>query len=83
MTKMVTKTATFEDVESDLLYNAHKNSNTPIFFRKYFGELNRRLIKGRGFLDGPLGIIESIYQAYSKTITYIMLYEKNKKSPSI
>ena len=42
----------------------------------------------QGFLDGTIGIIESIYQAYSKTITYIYLYEKqhaddSKKSGSL
>ncbi|GIW64220.1 MAG: glycosyl transferase [Patescibacteria group bacterium] len=78
--KMVEKTAIFEDIESDLLYHAKKNANTIIFFRKFFGELYRRLIKKFGFLDGKIGIIESIYQAFSKTITYLFLYEKNKIS---
>lgn len=78
--KMVEKTAIFEDIESDLLYHAKKNANTMIFFRKFFGELHRRLIKNFGFLDGTIGIIESIYQAFSKTITYLFLYEKNKIS---
>ena len=85
---MVQKTLLFEDVESDLLLKANKKVSTFIFFRKYFGELYRRLIKHRGFLDGTVGIIESIYQAYSKTITYLFLYEKQhakdtKKSSSV
>src|SRR3989344_6815662 len=73
---MVNKTAIFEDVEADLLYRAKKNVGVAIFFRKYFGELYRRLIRGAGFFDGTAGVIESCYQAYSKTITYLMLYEK-------
>lgn len=77
---MVAKTTVFEDIDSNLLYKAKKPANTIIFFRKYLGELWRRLFKSFGFMDGSYGIIESLYQAYSKTITYLMLYEKNKIS---
>ncbi len=79
----VEKTIRFEDIESQLLYAADKPVSTPIFFRKYFGELYRRLIKNQGFMDGQFGITESIYQAFSKTITYLFLYEKKKKSSSL
>lgn len=75
---MVKKTTIFEDIESDLLHKARKRSSTPIFFRKYFAELFRRFFRKLGFLDGSVGIIESIYQAYSKTITYLYLYEKSR-----
>ena len=74
--EMVQKTLLFEDIESDLLFKANKKANTLTFFRKFLGELYRRLIKHRGFMDGSVGIIESVYQAYSKTITYLFLYEK-------
>ncbi len=81
---MVKKTVIFEDIESNLLLKAKKTSGTKTFFRKYLAELYRRLIKNLGFLDGPFGIIESIYQAFSKTITYLFLYEKqNKKGRSL
>lgn len=79
LSKMVKKTVIFEDIESDLLLKAKRKTGTDTFFRKYFAELYRRLIKGLGFLDGPFGIIEAIYQAFSKTITYIFLYEKQNK----
>jgi glycosyltransferase involved in cell wall biosynthesis len=78
ISNMVKKTIIFEGMESDLLHKARKKANTFIFFRKFCGELFRRLIKYKGFLDGKEGITESIYQAYSKTITYLMLYEKNE-----
>jgi len=78
---MVKKTLVFEDIESDLLFKANKNVSTPIFFRKFFGELTRRAIRKAGFLDGQVGIIECIYQAYSKTITYLLLYEKKNRRP--
>lgn len=78
--KMVEKTIIYENIEATLLYQAHRPASTPIFFRKFFGELFRRLVRKKGFLDGHLGIIESMYQAFSKTITYIYLYEKTKSS---
>lgn len=81
---MVEKTLNFENIESDLLYNAKRPVNVIIFFRKFYGEMWRRLIKNAGFMDGSYGILESLYQAFSKTITYLLLYEKtyvkNEKS---
>ena len=73
---MVDKTSVFEDIESDLLFKAGRKVNSLTLFRKFLGELNRRLIKKQGWRDGSYGIIESFYQAYSKTITYLYLYEK-------
>jgi len=79
--QMVQKTLTFEDIESELLFQAHKPVSTPTFFRKFMGELCRRLIKRMGFLDGTIGIMEGLYQAFSKTITYLLLYEKKNRRP--
>lgn len=76
---MVEKTLLFENIESELLFQAKKPVSTLIFFRKYLGELLRRLVLKTGFLDGTVGIIESVYQAYSKTITYLLLYEKKNR----
>lgn len=78
--EMVKKTISFENIESDLLFQAKKPVTIITFFRKFLGELVRRLIIKKGFLDGSIGIIESIYQAYSKTITYLFLYEKKISS---
>jgi glycosyltransferase involved in cell wall biosynthesis len=74
--QMVQKTAIYENIEADLLFKANRSVSTGIFFRKFLGELSRRLFKNKGFADGDLGVIESIYQAFSKTITYLFLYEK-------
>ncbi len=79
--QMVEKTTKFEDIESDLLFKANRSVNTLTFFRKFIGELWRRMFKNLGLLDGIWGIIESIYQAFSKTITYIFLYEKKYYQP--
>lgn len=79
--QMVNKTIVFENIESDLLFKADKPVSTPTFFRKFFGELYRRLLKSAGFLDGTIGIMEAVYQAFSKTITYLLLYEKKNRRP--
>jgi len=79
---MVTKTAMYEEIESELLYKAGIIPRTRTFFRKFLGELDRRMILKMGFLDGTIGVIEAIYQAFSKTITYLFVYEKHKKSSS-
>lgn len=76
---MVSKTIVYEDIESDLLFKAKRPVVLSTLFRKFFGELYRRMCKNVGFLDGTYGVIESLYQAYSKTITYLMLYEKYQK----
>ncbi|CAN5241578.1 glycosyltransferase family 2 protein [soil metagenome] len=75
---MVEKTTVYENIEAQLLYEAGREVKISTFFRKFFGELFRRMFKQHGYLDGTAGIIESIYQAYSKTITYLYLYEKKK-----
>lgn len=82
---MVSKTALFEDMESQLLFDAKRRVSVPIFFRKFFGELYRRLFKKQGYKDNTPGVIEAVYQAYSKTVTYLYLYEKylNKKGTSL
>jgi glycosyltransferase involved in cell wall biosynthesis len=76
---MVGKTIKFENIEAEMLKNAKRPVNLLTFFRKFFGELFRRLVKNKGFLDKTYGVIESVYQAYSKTITWLLLYEKQKR----
>lgn len=75
LSSMVAKTSKFEKIESKLLLEARRKVSISTFFRKYLGELYRRLFKHQGWRDGPYGIIESLYQAYSKTITWLLLYE--------
>lgn len=83
LTQMATKTIVYENIEANLLYVAKRKVNTFLFFRKFLGELFRRLIKNKGYKDGTYGVIESIYQAFSKTITYLFLYEKYKKNRNL
>lgn len=81
--EMVEKTIIFENIEADLLFKAKRKTGVLIFFRKFLGEIYRRVFKWFGFLDGTIGIISAIYQAFSKTITYLFLYEKYKKNRSL
>lgn len=80
--EMVKKTMIYEEIEAQLLFEARRPVTTLTFMRKFFGELMRRLVLKRGFLDGTFGIIEAFYQAYSKTITYLYLYEKYQHEKS-
>ncbi|MFA6005478.1 MAG: glycosyltransferase family 2 protein [Patescibacteria group bacterium] len=73
---MVASTIVYETIEAQQLLEAGRNVRTFTFFRKFLGELFRRLIKKSGHLDGTYGVIESMYQAYSKTITWMLLFEK-------
>jgi glycosyltransferase involved in cell wall biosynthesis len=75
---MVDKTIVYEEIEAELLHTAGRPADVPTFFRKFLGELMRRLVFKKGYADGDIGIIESIYQAFSKTVTYLFLYEKKK-----
>ncbi|GIW62344.1 MAG: glycosyl transferase [Patescibacteria group bacterium] len=77
---MVTKTALYEEIEAGLLFEYKRQVSVPTFFRKFGGELYRRLIKKKGYKDGIWGVLESFYQAYSKTTTWLYLYEKYKQN---
>jgi len=77
--QMVEKTLVFENIESQLLYDAGREVYVGTFFRKFLGELWRRMVQKQGIVDGRIGIMECVYQAFSKTITYILLYEKKNR----
>ena len=80
---MVKKTIRFEQIEAKLLYQANRSVGPFTPLRKFCGELMRRLIIKQGFRDGPYGIIESFYQAYSKSLTWLFLYEKYYQSKKL
>ncbi len=81
-TSMTTKTIKYEAIEAELLSKAGRASTTLICMRKFAGELWRRLIRDRGYRDGVIGYLEAVYQAYSKTVTYLFVYELEHKSPA-
>ena len=76
LTEMIDKTNTWSEVEAQLLYKSkHPQMTWWRFFSVAAREFWYRAILKLGFLDGPIGIIEIIYQMYSRMITYAKLWE--------
>ncbi|MBU2036298.1 MAG: glycosyltransferase family 2 protein [Patescibacteria group bacterium] len=76
ISEMVEKTNKWSEIEAKLLFKSnHPKMVWWRFFSVAFREVWFRGIKKLGFLDGPIGIIEIIYQMYSRMITYAKLWE--------
>lgn len=76
LTDMVEKTNTWSEIEARLLYDSgHPKMNIFRFFTAGFREVWYRGIVKLGFLDGTVGVIEIIYQTFSRLITYSKLWE--------
>jgi len=74
---MVEKTNKWSEIEAKLLFESgHPKMNFFRFCSAGFREFWYRGIVKLGFLDGRVGVIEIIYQMYSKLITYAKLWEK-------
>jgi len=81
LSEMVEKTNKWSEVEAKLLYDSrHPKMNTLRFFSAGFREAWYRGIVKLGFLDGTVGIIEIIYQVFSRLITYSKLWELQLKN---
>ncbi len=73
---IVSKTNRYSDEESRIFLEggvARVNSFTLI--RKLCMEIFRRGVLKAGFLDGPIGLIQTIYQGFSVFISYAKLFE--------
>lgn len=78
---MVKKTNKWSDIEANLIYNSGHPKMVPWrFLRIMLTEAFDRLIKKQGFRDGKEGIIYSLYQVWSRFITYAKLWELQIKS---
>jgi glycosyltransferase involved in cell wall biosynthesis len=81
LTEMVEKTNKWSEIEAKLLYDSgHPKMNVFRFFSAGFREAWYRGIVKLGFLDGTVGIIEIIYQTFSRLITYSKLWELQLKN---
>jgi glycosyltransferase involved in cell wall biosynthesis len=81
LTDMVDKTNKWSEIEAELLYKSgHPKMNFFRFFSAGFREAWYRGILKLGFLDGTTGIIEIVYQAFSRLITYSKLWELQNKN---
>jgi hypothetical protein len=75
--EMVEKTNDWSEIEATLLFESgHPKMNFLRFFSVAIREFWYRFVLKLGFLDGTAGVIEVIYQVYSRLITYAKLWEK-------
>lgn len=80
LSEMVSKTNEWSEIEAQLLYKSgHPKVTWWRFFSVAIREIWFRGIKKLGFLDGTVGIIEIIYQSFSRMITYAKLWEMQVK----
>ncbi|MCX6704822.1 MAG: glycosyltransferase family 2 protein [Candidatus Woesebacteria bacterium] len=80
LSEMVEKTNKWSEIEAKLLYNSgHPKMNIFRFLSAGFREFWYRGIIKLGFLDGTVGVIEIIYQTFSRLITYSKLWELQLK----
>jgi glycosyltransferase involved in cell wall biosynthesis len=80
LSKMVDKTILWSSVEAKLRFDTHHPKITWWRFpRVMFSAFFTSFITQRGLRAGTVGIIESIYQAYSMFFTYVKLWEMQNK----
>ena len=73
---MVEKTNQWSDVEASLRFKSkHPQVTWWRFIRVMWSAFYKSYIGQRGFKAGVIGLIESIYQAFSMFITYAKLWE--------
>lgn len=81
LSEMVEKTNSWSKIEAKLLFDA---GHPPMAWWRFFSVAGRefwyRGIVKLGFLDGPIGIIEIIYQMFSRMVTYAKLWELQIKT---
>jgi glycosyltransferase involved in cell wall biosynthesis len=83
ITTNLAKTSAWSDIESDLLLRAkHPPMVGWRFFRIILTEFFGRFFVQGLWRDGTEGVIESIYQSFSRFITYLRLWEK-QRNPSL
>ena len=77
---MLNKTIEWSETEANLRFsNNHPKMSWWRFPRVMFSAFFNSYLKQGGYKAGTVGIIESIYQAFSIFITYAKLWEKQQK----
>lgn len=76
LSEMVEKTNEWSEIEAKLLFKSgHPKMNLLRFTTAGLREFWYRGVKKMGFLDGVIGVIEIIYQTFSRIVTYTKLWE--------
>ncbi len=80
LAQMVEKTNRYSAIEAEQFFTGRLPPVTSLtLLRKSVMEFIRRYFFKKGFLDGRIGLIQSLYQGYSVFITYAKLYELQRK----
>jgi len=80
LAEMVDKTNSWSEIEAKLLFDSgHPKMNIFRFTSAALREFWYRGVLNLGFLDGTVGVIEIIYQMFSRLITYAKLWELQLK----
>ncbi len=81
ISEMIGKTNKWSEIEAKLLFNSgHPPMNILRFFSAGVREFWRRGIVLRGIFEGRVGIIEVLYQTFSRWVTYTKLWELQIKA---
>ncbi len=81
LSQMLTKTIEWSEIEADLRFKSdHPVMSWWRFPKVIFSAFFESYFKQGGYKAGTVGIIESIYQAFSAFITYAKLWEKQQES---
>lgn len=81
--QMLEKTNNWSAIEAKLMFDAnHPPMNFIRFSTASFREFWKRMIVGRAFLDGRIGIMMALYQVFSRFISYAKLWEMQTNASS-
>ena len=84
ISEMVEKTNNWSNIEAKLLFDSnHPKMSWWRFIRIMVTELTKRLIVQKGYLDGASGVVYSLYQTWSRFVTYAKLWEMQSKNIKI
>ncbi len=81
ISSMIQKTNKWSVIEAKLMYYAnHPPMTVSRFLSAMFREFWYRAVRKLGFLDGPVGIIEIVFQIFSRLVSYAKLWELQKEN---
>ena len=76
LSQMLKKSTKWAKIEAELYYKTYRSKVSALKVSKtLFFEFFRRYFTKMGFLDGSVGLIESIYQAFHQAIVLVYLWE--------
>lgn len=80
LSSMLAKTIEWSEIEAKLRLKAnHPKMNAWRFFRVMISSFLNSYVKQKGWKAGTVGLIESLYQAFSIFVTYSKLWEMQQK----